>query len=224
MEFRSARFTPIKEFFELSYWKFVKYRDRQLGNAHYKHFFTKYFSLDEAFYDDKKILDIGCGPRGSLEWAYMTKERIGLDPLANKYLKMGAQEHKMNYVKGYVEDIPFSDNYFDVISSFNSLDHVENLALACNEIKRTLKVGGIFLLLVDIHNYKTLTEPQKLNWDFIKDYFSDFEIIEESHLESVIRNRIYSNLRARKKIVSEKKSNGVLVAKLKKTMPAQTHK
>ena len=30
--------------------------------------------------------DIGCGPRGSLEWATMAAERVGLDPPVNKYL------------------------------------------------------------------------------------------------------------------------------------------
>jgi len=54
-------------------------------------------------------LDIGCGPRGSLEWADMTKERYGLDPLANEYLKLGADKHKMKYVASGAEKIPFED-------------------------------------------------------------------------------------------------------------------
>lgn len=98
----------FKELFELGYWKMVKLFSKNLNNnSHYKHFYTTYFSLDDKFYTDKVILDIGCGPRGSLEWADMTAERIGVDPLAKKYLEMGAKEHKMTYKRPMLRIFPF---------------------------------------------------------------------------------------------------------------------
>jgi len=210
----------FKEFFELGYWKIVKLLSKNLNNnSHYKYFYTSNFSLSEEFYQDKIILDIGCGPRGSLEWADMTKERIGLDPLAEQYIKMGAKNHKMTYIKAYVENMPFPDNYFDVICSFNSLDHVENMEAACKEIKRTLKNNGIFLLMVDIHTMPTLTEPQTMNWNFINEYFPEFEIIEEKHLERTETYKIYSNVR-NNKLVDNTSTKGVLTAKLKKRITA----
>ena len=206
----------FKEFFELTYWKITRYLQKGLRNAHYEYFYTTYFSLEASFYANKTILDIGCGPRGSLEWALMAKERIGLDPLVDKYLKMGANTHNMKYVKGYAENIPFADNYFDVISAFNSLDHLDNPEKACQEIKRTLKAGGIFLLIVDIHKLPTFTEPQTLNWNFIYDYFPEFESINEKHLERVIKNKIYDNLRMNRIMDDNTKSTGVLTAILRK--------
>lgn len=206
----------FKEFFELCYWKIIKLFSKNLNeNSHYKYFYTGNFSIPEEFYKDKIILDIGCGPRGSLEWADMTKERIGLDPLADQYLKIGAKDHKMSYVKAYVENIPFPDEYFDVICSFNSLDHVENMELACEEIKRTLKNDGMFLFLVDIHTMPTLTEPQTMNWNFVKDYFPEFEILEEKHLERTETYKIYTNVR-NGKTVQDNAVRGVLTAKLRK--------
>ena len=207
----------FKEFFELCYWKTVKLFSKSLTkNSHYKYFYTDNFSIPEEFYKDKTILDIGCGPRGSLEWADMAKERIGMDPLAEQYLKMGAKEHRMSYVKAYVENIPFPDNYFDVICSFNSLDHVENMEHACKEIKRTLKNDGLFLLLVDIHTMPTFTEPQTMNWNFIGEYFPEFEVLEEKHLERTETYKIYSNVR-NSKPAKEEAITGVLTAKLKKS-------
>ena len=206
----------FKEFFELCYWKTVKLFSKSLTkNSHYKYFYTDNFSIPEEFYKDKTILDIGCGPRGSLEWADMAKERIGMDPLAEQYLKMGAKEHRMSYVKAYVENIPFPDNYFDVICSFNSLDHVENMEHACKEIKRTLKNDGLFLLLVDIHTMPTLTEPQTMNWNFIGEYFPEFEVLEEKHLERTETYKIYSNVR-NSKAAKDGAVTGVLTAKLRK--------
>jgi ubiquinone/menaquinone biosynthesis C-methylase UbiE len=206
----------FKEFFELGYWKIVKLLSKNMNNnSHYKYFYTSNFALSEEFYKDKIILDIGCGPRGSLEWAEMAKERIGLDPLSEHYSKMGAKDHKMTYIKAYVENIPFPDNYFDVICSFNSLDHVDNLETACKEIKRTLKKNGLFLLMVDIHTLPTLTEPQTMSWNFINEHFPEFEIIEEKHLERTETYKIYTNVR-NSKPVDDSSKKGVLTAKIKK--------
>ena len=105
--------SQAKEESELKYWKTRKEEEDKLGNDHYKFFYTENFGLSDEFFEGKRILDIGCGPRGSLEWADMTAERVGLDPLADEYLKLGASEHNMRYVKAYSEAIPFDDNYFE---------------------------------------------------------------------------------------------------------------
>lgn len=210
----NSLFSSFKEFMEISFWRYKKRKEGKLSNSHYKDFYTSYFSLNESFYDNKRILDIGCGPRGSLEWANTTKERIGLDPLANKYLKLGANNHKMKYVQAYSENIPFANEYFDVVCSFNSLDHVEDLKQSVSEIKRVLKKDGLFLLIVDIHNYPTPTEPQSLKWNFIKTFFNEFEILMEEHFQNTKPGKIYSNARNKIPIINSK--NGLLVAKLKK--------
>jgi ubiquinone/menaquinone biosynthesis C-methylase UbiE len=208
--------TTFKELVEITFWRFKKFREGDLSNTHYKTFYTSYFSLEESFYENKRILDVGCGPRGSLEWAHMTKERIGIDPLVDTYLKIGAKKHQMKYVKAYSENIPFTNEYFDVVCSFNSLDHVENLEQSVLEMKRVLKKGGVFLLIVDIHNYPTPTEPQSLKWDFVTTYFSDFKILREDRLKNTKRGRIYSNARNKIPINNGDSKNGLLVTKLQK--------
>jgi len=150
---------------EFNYWQKVKNTQKILANDHYKFFFTNYFCLTKKFYFNKKILDIGCGPCGSLEWADNVKERIGLDPLVNSYRKLGINNHKMLYVDAGVEHMPFKNNYFDIISSFNSLDHVDNLDLALSEIVRVLKKSGTFLLITDVNHIATMREPIEFSWD-----------------------------------------------------------
>jgi ubiquinone/menaquinone biosynthesis C-methylase UbiE len=190
-------------------------KEGELTNWHYKQFYTDYFGLEESFYNNKVILDIGCGPRGSLEWADMSKERYGLDPLADKYLRMGAHKHKMNYVKAYSESIPFNDSFFDVICSFNSLDHVEDIGKTIIEIKRTLKPGGIFLLIVDVHAYPTPTEPQSIKWDFRNSYFPDYKSLIENKYKNIELGKIYTNARARIPADKNDKS-GILICMLEK--------
>ncbi len=173
----------LKQKFEWIFWKNVYRKEKQLTNHHYEEFFTEHFGIEKAFYTDKKILDIGCGPRGSLDWAGEAKERIGLDPLADKYRTIAPAESFTKLVQGNAEHIPFEAEYFDVISSFNSLDHVDDLDQVISEIKRVLKPGGVFLLITDIHATPTLTEPSAFDWDIIEKFEPEFESHEEKHFE-----------------------------------------
>jgi len=206
----------IKSLAEIRYWKLKKIMEVELTNTHYKTFYTTNFNLSDDFYQNKTVLDIGCGPRGSLEWADMVKERIGIDPLVNKYQSLGINKHKMTYVHGYSENMPFPNNYFDVICSFNSLDHVDDLVASTKEIIRTLKKGGLFLLMVDVHPYPTITEPQTINWDFVEKYFFDFNILDERRLNQLKKRSIYSNVRQNSKVNGVETNFGVLVVKLQK--------
>lgn len=167
----AVRCCPVwwKEFHELSYWKDRKEAEGTLSNRHYKYFYTTHFGLDETFYQDKVIVDIGCGPRGSLEWASMASRRIGVDPLADEYLRLGAGRHRMEYICAPAETIPLRDGECDVAFSFNSLDHVEDVERTLNEIKRIVRPGGMFLLLVEINHPPTACEPHLLTPERVTD-------------------------------------------------------
>ena len=89
--------------------------------------------LDRSFYTNKVILDIGCEPRGSLDWASMTSRRIGLDLPIRKYLQLGANQHGMEYLDAASESVPLPDAQCDVVCAFNSLDHVECLTRTATE-------------------------------------------------------------------------------------------
>ncbi len=59
------RFLPVywKETNEMKYWKGGRNKESVLSNSHYVHFYTSHFGLESSYYDDKVILDIGCGLR-----------------------------------------------------------------------------------------------------------------------------------------------------------------
>lgn len=89
----------------LAFWRSRLNDQGTLTNDHYAHFYTAHFGWDRAFYRGKCILDIGCGPRGSLEWAAAADLRIGLDPLASAYRQLGTKRHSMYYVAGGAEHL-----------------------------------------------------------------------------------------------------------------------
>jgi SAM-dependent methyltransferase len=101
--------------------------------------FTDLVGLDAGFYRGKAVLDIGCGPRGSLEWADEASRRVGLDPLADDYRELGTDAHAMDYVAAGSEAMPFGDGEFDVVATINSLDHVDDLGRTVAEIKRVTR-------------------------------------------------------------------------------------
>jgi len=152
-----------KEKNELNYWKERKNKEGTLSNDHYEYFYTTHFGIKKSYYNNKVILDIGCGPRGSLEWAFRAKRRIGLDPLAKEYLSLGANNHKMEYFDSPSENIPLKKEECDAVFSFNSLDHVQNVEKTITEIKRVTRPGGIFLLLIEVNHPPTACEPHQLN-------------------------------------------------------------
>lgn len=151
-----------KEKHELSYWQHKKKTEGTLSNDHYEHFYTRHFGIEKDDYKGKVIMDLGCGPRGSLEWATTAARTIGVDPLANAYLELGAREHRMEYIAAPAEKIPLKDGECDAVFSFNSLDHVEDVERVIGEIKRVTRPGGIFLLLVEVNHPPTDTEPHRL--------------------------------------------------------------
>jgi ubiquinone/menaquinone biosynthesis C-methylase UbiE len=145
-------------------------------------------------------MDIGCGPRGSLEWATQARTRIGLDPLAVAYRRLGTERHAMQYVASGAEHIPFPDAIFDVICAFNSLDHVDDLEAVIGEIARVLGTNGTFLLLTDIHRYPTVLEPVAYSWNVVEKFLPALEVVEERHVEYTVRSAegfgdIYQSLR-----------------------------
>jgi SAM-dependent methyltransferase len=173
----------VKHFHELRYWKTRHAEEGDLScNDWYRVNYTARFGLPASFYADKRVLDVGCGPRGSLEWATMARERVGLDPLADKYRGLGTRNHAMSYVTACSEAIPFEDGHFDVVMAMNSLDHVADVPRTVAEIVRVVTGGGTILVLTSIDHPSTSTEPQSFGPEVFK-LFSGCRIASWEHLE-----------------------------------------
>lgn len=166
----------IKARAEMRYWNRRKQAEQSLSNEHYERFYTSLFGLSRTSYTGKAILDVGCGPRGSLEWADNARERIGLDPLVDSYRILGIDTHAMQYVRAHAEAIPFENGRFDVVASFNSLDHVEDPVEAARELVRVLAPGGTLLLIVEVEHEATLTEPHRINANCTSQLFQDLDL------------------------------------------------
>jgi len=90
------------------------------------------YMLENMSKEAGSILDAGCG-RGY--WLNLVAENsslriTGCDLYDNVKLKRGS------YVKANLEDLPFDDNSFDIVTSHHTIEHVLNPQKAVNELKR----------------------------------------------------------------------------------------
>jgi SAM-dependent methyltransferase len=189
-----------------------------LAGADRERFFTTHVGLARSFYAGKRVLDVGCGPRRELDWAEMAGERVGLDPLTDRYLALLGEKagQRMRFVKGVAERMPFADSSFDVVSSLNSLDHVQDVDRAASEIKRVLRPGGTLLVLTELNHRPRLTEPQDFSWE-VRDLFApELELVYERRLEDTGRGIDQSVVDAVPYDDSIPLHPGVLVARFEK--------
>ncbi|MEA2386176.1 MAG: hypothetical protein QOJ22_350 [Thermoleophilaceae bacterium] len=168
---------------ELTFWQGRKEAEGTLGNEHYEAQYTQLVGLEPSFYAGKDVLDIGCGPRGSLTWMVEARRRVGLDPLADDYRALGTGEHPMEYVTGAAEEMPFDDASFDVVTSFNSFDHVDDLDRTIAEIKRVLRPQGHLVLAVEVGHAPTWSEPQTVTWDVCARFEPELEVVDAREYE-----------------------------------------
>ena len=175
--------TAYKRRQELAYWT-SRYlaQNHVLGNSHYETLYTTVYDLTRDDYEGKAVLDIGCGPRGSLEWADMTKRRVGLDPLAREYLKLGADKHRMEYCAAPSERIPYGNGDFDIVTCLNALDHVDDFDKTVSEIKRVTRIGGLFLLSTEIDHSPTDCEPVTVTMEMLRSFGPEFDVLSERRI------------------------------------------
>lgn len=92
-----------------------------------------------------RILDVGVG-MGRLLARFPLLERYGMD-ISLGYLKY-ANSKGIDVCLSKIEDMPYQDNYFDIVVCTDVLEHVLDLNLAIRNILSTLKEGGIFIVRV----------------------------------------------------------------------------
>lgn len=200
---------------EFEYWN-KQYINKQFNNSWYEYFYTIPFGMTKLDYLDKKILDIGCGPMGSLEWISKESKAFGLDPLCCLYYNnFDCRNHGMAYIYGFCERIPFPDNYFDYITSINSIDHVDDLDQSLLEINRVTKHLGSFILIVEINHKPTLCEPHTISENFIDIIHNQTQLrcIHSKTYGIKYKNNLFKNI---KENIDSSDSNKILLARFTK--------
>jgi len=126
-----------------------------------KDVFKKFSSLDAG-----KVLDAATG-RGDfinvIKQNFKSYEQIigvdSFDPVV-KQAQNAFPENDIEVYRMNLEELSYSDGYFDTVSLSNSLHHIENKDKVFSELLRVLKPGGL-LIIVEMYKDGKQTQAQQ---------------------------------------------------------------
>lgn len=129
------------------------------------------YAIAQTLAKDKKVLDIACGEGyGSNHIAKFAKEVKGVD-ISDIDISKAIDKYKkdnLEFVVGSILDIPFGDKTFDMIVSYETLEHLAEHEVILKEVNRVLKPGGLLII----------STPNKLNYSDKKSYKNPFHVKE----------------------------------------------
>ena len=128
-------------------------RDVWKGEGHTAEFTHYVASLVEGC-GPKRYLEVGCG-EGFLLAAVSAYEKFGMD-ISRKAIGRARGRTAANFCQGFVERLPFSTGYFDVVANVGVMEHFIDEVAATQEIHRVLRSGGYYLVVLLVQT--TLTE------------------------------------------------------------------
>ena len=120
------------------------------------------YKFASRYVKGKKVLDIACGTGYGSKILYDAGaiKVVGVD-ISNEAIEFACTKYRIKNLEfkvGDIHNLDFSENYFDVITCFETIEHIGNQERALIELKRVLKPKG--LLIISSPNRK-LTSPGK---------------------------------------------------------------
>ena len=150
---------------------------------------THRYLLAREFAAGKAVLDIACGEGyGSRMLADTAKSVVGVDisfatvaAAAVKY-----RHPRLSFLRGSAAAIPLADNAVDLVTSFETLEHLAEQEAMIREIRRVLRPGGLLLI----------SSPDKREYSDLTGYANEYHVKElyRDEFEALLRKE-FSRLR-----------------------------
>ena len=104
-------------------------------------------------FDNKRVLDLGCGFGWHCKYAIENKARevIGID-LSEKMLEQAKKinsDENIKYIKTSIEEVNFQREYFDIVISSLAFHYVKDFDQVCKNVHAMLKENGDFIFSVE---------------------------------------------------------------------------
>jgi ubiquinone/menaquinone biosynthesis C-methylase UbiE len=168
------------------------------------------YALAAQCCNQKVVLDIASGEGyGTSLLAKYSKRVFGVDIDENSVNNANEKYQTVNleFCVGRADIIPFEDDMFDVIVSFETLEHHDKHEQMFLEMKRVLKKNGV--LIISTPDKKNYTDARQYNNPFhVKElYLSEFESLVSSHFKN--RDIFFQNTLNSSLIVPEKSCENV---------------
>lgn len=111
--------------------------------------FNRYFTA-KSFIKGKRVLDIACGEGyGSKllkEWGAIEVVGVDISEEAIDIAQTYFSGNGIEYIQHCAEELPFENDSFDIVISFETIEHVNSPDKYLSELSRVLKFGGIAIV------------------------------------------------------------------------------
>ncbi|WP_339698754.1 class I SAM-dependent methyltransferase [Algoriphagus aquimarinus] len=125
------------------------------------------YSIAYPLVANKVVLDIACGEGyGSSLLSKVADQVIGVDisETTVNHAKQRYNSNNLSFRVGSADKIPVEDNFFDIVVSFETIEHLENHDEMISEIKRVLKHNGLLII----------SSPNKVEYSVARNYSNPF--------------------------------------------------
>ena len=140
------------------------------------------YKFASKFVQHKKVADIACGSGygANIYKKNNAKSICGLDISKEAIQYAQTNYPNIDFLVGNATNLPYSNNCFDVVTSFETIEHLEDYETFLNEINRVLAKKG--LLILSSPN-RIVTSPNKKIDENPDNKFHHHEFTEEELLE-----------------------------------------
>lgn len=151
----------------------AEYKKTEAGYAIYLMHQASYV-LAEKWIQGKAVLDYGCGSGyGAAKLAERAFSVCAVDVSeeAISYARKHYAKPNLSFERIQPElDLPYSSNQFDVVTSFQVIEHVSDDAHYIREVYRILKPGGVFLIITPDRTHRLFPLQAPWNRWHIREY------------------------------------------------------
>lgn len=126
------------------------------------------------FTQGKRVLDLGCGSGyGSALVAETAQQVVAVD-VSGEAVRYAAGHHARENLTHQVvlpgADLPFPDGSFDVVLSFQVIEHVENDRHYIQQADRVLESGGVLIVITPNRDVRLMRGQKPWNRWHIREY------------------------------------------------------
>jgi 2-polyprenyl-3-methyl-5-hydroxy-6-metoxy-1,4-benzoquinol methylase len=118
-----------------------------------KKLFQEILCICKKFIPEGRLLDVGCGYGFFLRLMKESGYSVcGVDP-SESACRFSNQEMDLKVTQGTLDNVSFPDNYFEIITMNNVLEHLDDPSFALRKAYSLLKPKGILIIVVPNLNF-----------------------------------------------------------------------
>jgi ubiquinone/menaquinone biosynthesis C-methylase UbiE len=151
------------------------------GPLAFQHYSRYLFAIHSVDLQDKVVLDIASGEGyGAALLGIKARQVYGVDisPEAVETARNRYKSANVEFIQGSASSIPLKSNTVDVVTSFETIEHLSEHDLMLQEIKRVLKTDGILIISTPDKDFYRKNYPGFNNQFHLKELtHKEFEVL-----------------------------------------------